>query len=134
MVPFLLQVRHILCVKPNDQLSSSFLDGTTFLRQLSTAGIVVATEREIAALPHGRRVDKDAFFKDFRVVPGATQRRVFTLFRFVLELVLNFGVSSSPAGSNDYGLGGTRIKCASISFPAVGGLQTSCLHPLRLKN
>ncbi|CAM9416878.1 unnamed protein product [Scytosiphon promiscuus] len=69
------KVRHILSVKPNNQRSADFFDDTTFLRQLSTAGVVAATERGVRSLPRGRRVDKDTFFKDFRIVPGATQRR-----------------------------------------------------------
>ncbi|CAM9205488.1 unnamed protein product, partial [Hapterophycus canaliculatus] len=69
------KVRHIFCVKPNDEFCSSFFDGTALLRQLSTAGIVAATEKGAMSLPHGRRVDKHAFFKDFRIVPGAIQRQ-----------------------------------------------------------
>ncbi|CAM9259462.1 unnamed protein product [Ectocarpus sp. 6 AP-2014] len=68
------KVRHIVCIKPNDQLSPSFLDGRNLLRQLSSAGVAAAAERGILSLPSGRRVDKEAFFNDFRVVPGAIQR------------------------------------------------------------
>ncbi|CAB1104757.1 unnamed protein product [Ectocarpus sp. CCAP 1310/34] len=68
------KVRHIVCIKPNDQLSPSFLDGRNLLRQLCSAGVAAAAERSILSLPSGRRVDKEAFFNDFRVVPGAIQR------------------------------------------------------------
>lgn len=68
------QVRHIFCVKPNDELSASYLDGTGLLRQLSAAGVAAAAKTGILSLPTGRRVDKEEFFQDFRVVPGAIQR------------------------------------------------------------
>ncbi|CAM9481074.1 unnamed protein product, partial [Ectocarpus sp. 8 AP-2014] len=42
--------------------------------KLSSAGVAAAAERGILSLPSGRRVDKEAFFNDFRVVPGAIQR------------------------------------------------------------
>ena len=70
------QVRHVLCVKPNDELSPSYLDDAGLLRQLSAAGVVAAARVGMASLPAGRRVDKAAFFRDFRVIPGAIQRWV----------------------------------------------------------
>lgn len=69
-----MQVRHIFCVKPNEQLSSKSLDSTGLLRQLSEAGVVAAMQIGSLSLPSGRRVEKDAFFKRFRIVPGAIQR------------------------------------------------------------
>lgn len=68
------QVRHILCVKPNDELSPSYLDGMGLLHQLSAAGVAAAAQIGMASLPAGRRVGKATFFRDFRVVPGAIQR------------------------------------------------------------
>lgn len=68
------QVRHILCVKPNDELSPSYLDSARLLHQLSAAGVAAAAQMGMASLPAGRRVGKAAFFQDFRVVPGAIQR------------------------------------------------------------
>lgn len=69
-----LQVRHVFCVKPNNELSSSSLDGKVVLRQLSTAGVAAAAQAQVRSLPAGRRVDKRAFFREFSVVPGAIQR------------------------------------------------------------
>ncbi len=68
------QVRHILCIKPNDELSATFLDGEGVLRQLNAAGVAAAARTGMEYLPRGRRVSKQAFFNDFRVVPGAIQR------------------------------------------------------------
>lgn len=70
----LLQVHHVFCVKPNNELSPSFLDGKGLLRQLSAAGVAAAAQARILSLPAGRRVDKTIFFREFRVVPGVIQR------------------------------------------------------------
>lgn len=68
------QVRHIICVKPNDELSARYLDGRGLLRQLSAAGVAAAARAGMSSLPAGKRVDKATFFRDFRAVPGAIQR------------------------------------------------------------
>lgn len=68
------QVRHIICVKPNEELSPAYLDSDSLLRQLSAAGVLAVARVESLLLPSGRRVDKEAFFNDFRGVPSVLQR------------------------------------------------------------
>ncbi|CAN0030412.1 unnamed protein product, partial [Laminaria digitata] len=52
------QVRHIVCVKPNQELSPVYLDSESLLRQLSTTGVLAVARMESLSLPSGRRVNK----------------------------------------------------------------------------
>ena len=68
------QVQYVLCVKPNEELSPDYLNDEDILRQLQMAGVVAMLRSTSLSLPGGGRVDKEAFFRNFRALPEVLQR------------------------------------------------------------